>query len=80
MKDSYLILDEEMRFLNCSSGGKEPGKSILGNLFLFLYPKKSSIDVGVVAALKESGFDNNMFHRRGGVYNWLRENEYDSVG
>ena len=43
MKDSYLLLDEKMRFLNCRNGKKEPSKSIL--------------DVGVEAALNESGFD-----------------------
>jgi radical S-adenosyl methionine domain-containing protein 2 len=29
MKDSYLNLDEYMRFLNCQKGGKEPTLSIL---------------------------------------------------
>ena len=29
MKDSYLILDEHARFLNCTVGGKQPGRSLL---------------------------------------------------
>lgn len=54
MKDSYLILDEQMRFLNCQRGDKRPGRSIL--------------DVGVMCALAEAGFDNDAFQRRGGHY------------
>ncbi|XP_003464994.1 S-adenosylmethionine-dependent nucleotide dehydratase RSAD2 [Cavia porcellus] len=59
MKDSYLILDEYMRFLNCTQGRKEPSKSIL--------------DVGVEQAIKFSGFDEKMFLKRGGKYVWSKE-------
>lgn len=59
MKDSYLLLDEEMRFLNCQKGQKTPSKSIL--------------EVGVKEALKESGFDNAAFLKRGGKYNWKKK-------
>ncbi|XP_006895798.1 PREDICTED: radical S-adenosyl methionine domain-containing protein 2 [Elephantulus edwardii] len=58
MKDSYLILDEYMRFLNCRKGRKDPSKSIL--------------DVGVEAAIKFSGFDEKMFLKRGGKYVWSK--------
>ncbi|XP_009940366.2 S-adenosylmethionine-dependent nucleotide dehydratase RSAD2 [Opisthocomus hoazin] len=58
MRDSYLILDEYMRFLNCRNGRKEPSKSIL--------------DVGVEAAIKFSGFDETMFLKRGGKYVWSK--------
>ncbi|XP_038595862.1 radical S-adenosyl methionine domain-containing protein 2 [Tachyglossus aculeatus] len=58
MKDSYLILDEYMRFLNCRNGRKEPSKSIL--------------DVGVQEAIKFSGFDEKMFLKRGGKYVWSK--------
>ncbi|NWI89760.1 RSAD2 protein, partial [Pitta sordida] len=58
MKDSYLILDEYMRFLNCRNGRKEPSKSIL--------------DVGVESAIKFSGFDEKMFLTRGGKYVWSK--------
>jgi len=58
MRTSYLILDEYMRFLDCSSGGKIPSRSIL--------------DVGVEEALKASGFNEQMFFARGGLYNWSR--------
>ncbi|KAF8752304.1 Radical SAM superfamily [Rhizoctonia solani] len=59
MKDSYLNLDEEMRFLNCSMGGKTPGRSIL--------------EVGVQQALQDAGFDNKAFIERGGIFDWTRE-------
>ena len=58
MRDSYLILDEYMRFLDCTNGRKDPSKSIL--------------DVGVADAMKFSGFDVAMFKKRGGVYNWSK--------
>lgn len=59
MQNSYLLLDEELRFLDCSQGGKIPGDSIL--------------DVGVERALQQAGFDSAMFQNRGGVYDWKRE-------
>ncbi|KAF4083969.1 hypothetical protein AMELA_G00123460 [Ameiurus melas] len=58
MKDSYLILDEYMRFLDCRAGRKDPSKSIL--------------DVGVEEAIKFSGFDERMFLKRGGKYMWSK--------
>ncbi|XP_073970111.1 S-adenosylmethionine-dependent nucleotide dehydratase RSAD2-like [Rhodnius prolixus] len=58
MKDSYLILDEYMRFLNCQQNSKHPSPSLL--------------DVGVDTALSKSGFDENMFLKRGGVYKWSK--------
>ncbi|XP_025192909.1 radical S-adenosyl methionine domain-containing protein 2-like [Melanaphis sacchari] len=58
MRDSYLILDEYMRFLNCRNGRKEPSASLL--------------DVGVQHALLGSGFDEKAFLDRGGVYVWSK--------
>ncbi|XP_051579444.1 radical S-adenosyl methionine domain-containing protein 2 [Myxocyprinus asiaticus] len=58
MRDSYLILDEYMRFLDCRKGRKDPSKSIL--------------DVGVEEAIKFSGFDEKMFRIRGGKYVWSK--------
>lgn len=58
MRNSYLILDEYMRFLNNQGGSKRPSNSIL--------------DVGVATALQESGFDQTAFERRGGRYEWSR--------
>ncbi|KAK3089289.1 hypothetical protein FSP39_002400 [Pinctada imbricata] len=58
MKDSYLLLDEYMRFLDCTKGNKDPSRSIL--------------DVGVQNALKFSGFDEAMFFKRGGKYTWSK--------
>ncbi|XP_039187843.1 radical S-adenosyl methionine domain-containing protein 2 [Crotalus tigris] len=59
MRDSYLILDEYMRFLNCANGRKEPSRSIL--------------DIGVKHAIQFSGFDENMFFKRGGKYVWSKQ-------
>ncbi|XP_056637978.1 S-adenosylmethionine-dependent nucleotide dehydratase RSAD2-like [Diorhabda sublineata] len=59
MQNSYLILDEYLRFLDCTSGSKRPSKSIL--------------DIGVSNALKFSGFDEGMFKKRGGIYKWSKE-------
>lgn len=59
MRDSYLILDEYMRFLNCRNGKKEPSASLL--------------DVGVQHALRGSGFDEQAFLERGGVYLWSKQ-------
>lgn len=61
MQNSYLLLDERLRFLDCSGGGKVPGRSIL--------------DVGVDMALLEAGFDHNMFKERGGVFEWRRSRD-----
>jgi radical S-adenosyl methionine domain-containing protein 2 len=59
MQNSYLLLDEELRFLDCSDGGKVPSASIL--------------EVGVEAALQQAGFDDGAFRERGGIYEWSRE-------
>lgn len=59
MATSYLLMDERMRFLDCSSGGKTPSESIL--------------DVGVARALLHSGYDHQKFLARGGDYEWSRE-------
>ena len=58
MRNSYLILDERMRFLDCTQGRKDPSPSIL--------------DVGVEFALDRSGFDEAMFFERGGKYQWTK--------
>ena len=58
MRNSYLLVDENMCFLNCADGGKKPTKSIL--------------EVGVEKALLESGYDEGAFQERGGAY-FLKE-------
>ncbi|EGO03598.1 hypothetical protein SERLA73DRAFT_119288 [Serpula lacrymans var. lacrymans S7.3] len=64
MKDSYLNLDEEMRFLSCTDGGKTPGRSLL--------------QVGVALALADAGFDEQAFFDRGGVFEWTRDQSSDN--
>ncbi|XP_065657871.1 S-adenosylmethionine-dependent nucleotide dehydratase RSAD2-like isoform X2 [Hydra vulgaris] len=61
MRNSYLILDEYMRFLDNTGGSKTPSKSLL--------------DVGVQNALNKSGFDEKMFFKRGGKYQWSKEDQ-----
>ncbi|KAF8651912.1 hypothetical protein AX16_004557 [Volvariella volvacea WC 439] len=58
MENSYLLLDEHMRFLNCKGGKKVPGRSIL--------------DVGVQTALEDAGWETETFIDRGGVFEWQR--------
>eukprot|EP00918_Siedleckia_nematoides_P078933 GHVU01172814.1.p1 GENE.GHVU01172814.1~~GHVU01172814.1.p1 ORF type:complete len:156 (+),score=27.44 GHVU01172814.1:49-468(+) len=65
MKDSYVILDEELRFLNCQSGKKVPTRSIM--------------DVGVAEALNEAGYDHAAFERRGGAYPWMKSQIEDKL-
>jgi len=59
MRNSYIILDEKLRFLNCSNGGKDPTPSIL--------------DVGVKKAYSMIFHDHNMFINRKGIYDWARD-------
>ena len=58
MRNSYLILDEYMRFLDNTGGAKKPSRSLL--------------DVGVDAAMDQAGFDEAMFFKRGGKYKWSK--------
>lgn len=57
MAQSYLILDEYMRFLN--RDGREPSPPIL--------------DVGVESALEAVTWDTEAFKARGGMYDWARD-------
>lgn len=66
MRNSYLILDEKMCFLNCTQGRKDPSASIL--------------DVDVSAALAEAGFDEHMFRQRDGQYEWSKHPPLDGHG
>jgi len=61
MKDSYLLLDENLCFLNCQGGDKKPGRSIL--------------QVGVAEAMQDAGYDEGTFIERGGIFNWSRSEE-----
>ena len=64
MRDSYILIDEEGRFLDSSLGKKTPTQSIL--------------DVGVDAALHQllssagGGFDADSFEARDGVFQWTK--------
>ncbi|CAG8443387.1 11452_t:CDS:1 [Ambispora leptoticha] len=58
MKDSYLILDEHLCFLNCTTNKKTPSQSLL--------------EVDVQVALDQAGWDQTAFHGRSGVYEWSK--------
>lgn len=68
MASSYLILDEYLCFLDKGKGKERQSKSIL--------------EVGVARALEEVHFDKAAFIRRGGEYDWSKENDggFDSKG
>ncbi|RIA87181.1 radical s-adenosyl methionine domain-containing protein 2 [Glomus cerebriforme] len=59
MKNSYLILDEYLRFLNCTNNDKTPSESLL--------------DVPVEKALMQAGWDQEAFIGRSGIYDWSRQ-------
>jgi radical S-adenosyl methionine domain-containing protein 2 len=61
MASSYLILDEYMCFLDKGKGKEKQSQSIL--------------EVGVARALQDIHFDKAAFIRRGGEYDWSKENE-----
>jgi radical S-adenosyl methionine domain-containing protein 2 len=61
MRNSYLILDEQMRFLDNSNGTKHPGQSILS--------------VGVEQAIRSCHFDAESFNKRDGHWNWSINNK-----
>ena len=64
MRDSYLLLDQEMRFLNCISNKKISGKSIL--------------IVGEQAALRKAGFNHEKFIEREGIFEWTKPKDHTS--
>jgi radical S-adenosyl methionine domain-containing protein 2 len=83
MKDSYLLLDEEMRYVvifvyfgshdECFCGRflncSDSGKK----------PGRSLLDVGVHEALKDAGFDEKAFFERGGVFEWGRNRDSEEA-
>jgi radical S-adenosyl methionine domain-containing protein 2 len=61
MASSYLILDEYLCFLDKGKGKEKQSKSIL--------------EVGVAQALEDVYFDKAAFIKRGGEYDWSKEEE-----
>ena len=58
MRNSYVLLDERLCVLDCSSGSKVRRASVLED--------------GVDAVLSQAGFEQDQFLARGGVYQWDR--------
>ena len=57
MKNSYIILDENLCLLN-SQLGKKPSRSLL--------------EISVDDALSQAQWDEDAFHSRGGIYDWKK--------
>jgi len=73
MMNSYLILDEHMRFLNCTTGMKVPGKSLLSSASVASGPAVEH-DESMADTLAKAGWDLASFSARDGYYpeNWSR--------
>lgn len=61
MKESYLILDEDMCFLDKGDGENVKSESIL--------------KVGVEKVMSQVKFDQDAFVKRGGLYDWTKSDE-----
>lgn len=61
MRNSYIILDEYLRFLNNTEGDKRPTESIL--------------DIGVEKGLNDAGFDEHQFKKRDGDFYMKETND-----
>ena len=83
MKDSYLLLDEEMRYVRdhilCAC-------ILVSERFFFCgrflncsdsskTPGRSLLEVGVEEALLDAGFDEKAFFDRGGVFEWTKKKD-----
>lgn len=65
MSESECSGTDCIRFLNCETGAKIAGRSLL--------------DVGVQEALQDAGWDEEAFLERGGVYEWSRSTKKESL-
>ncbi|CAG8981306.1 hypothetical protein HYALB_00005106 [Hymenoscyphus albidus] len=66
MKGSYLILDENMSFLDKGDGEERASESIL--------------DVGVKTAMSQVRWERTTFLTRGGVYDWTKARSSEGCG
>lgn len=83
MKDSYLLLDEEMRYVVIFVYFDSYDKCFCGR-FLNCSdsgkkPGRSLLSVGVEEALKDAGFDEKAFFDRGGVFEWGKNRESEEA-
>ena len=83
MKDSYLLLDEEMRyvviFVDFGSHDECFYDRFLNCSDSGKRPGRSLLNVGVEEALKDAGFDEKTFFERGGVFDWGRESDSEEA-
>jgi radical S-adenosyl methionine domain-containing protein 2 len=83
MKDSYLLLDEEMRcvviFAYLGSRDECFRGRFLNCCESGKRPGGSLLEVGVQEALKDAGFDEKAFLERGGIFDWTRDKDGEEV-
>lgn len=80
MENSYLLLDEKMRYVGLCSCGESLRR--LTPVLRFLnceggkkIPGRSILEVGVLAAMKEAGWHTETFVERGGIFEWGRKRQ-----
>lgn len=83
MKDSYLSLDEEMRYVHS-------GCLVCFCLHIMIRflncqdgwkrPGRSVLKVGVEEAMRDAGFDESTFLDRGGIFDWNRIEQTENSG
>lgn len=78
MENSYLLLDEEMRFAFVY----QVSRFLTGSSSRFLnctggkkLPGRSLLKVGVQASLEDAGWETETFVERGGIFEWERPRE-----
>jgi len=83
MKDSYLLLDEEMRYVVIFVYFDSDDEYICGRFLNCCdsgkRPGRSLLNVGVEEALKDAGFDEKAFFERGGVFEWGRNGDNEEA-
>jgi radical S-adenosyl methionine domain-containing protein 2 len=83
MKDSYLLLDEEMRYVVIFVYLRSHAECFCGRFLNCCdsskRPGRSLLNVGVQEALKDAGFDEKAFLERGGIFDWTRDKESEDT-
>jgi radical S-adenosyl methionine domain-containing protein 2 len=82
MKDSYLLLDEEMRYVVIFVYFDSHDECFCGRFLNCCdsgkKPGRSLLNVGVEEALKDAGFDEKAFLERGGIFDWGRSDSEEA--
>ena len=83
MKDSYLLLDEKMRYVVIFAYFDTHDESFCGRFLNCTNsgkkPGRSLLDVGVQEALNDAVFDEKAFFDRGGVFEWSQNKDSEDA-